>query len=37
MEGNFLENIWIDPKIIENCMIGRVMNVGKIYGLNSAY
>lgn len=37
MEGNFLENVWIDSKIIEDCMIGRVMNVGKIYGLNSAY
>lgn len=37
MEGNFLENVWIDSKIIEDCIIGRVMNVGKIYGLNSAY
>lgn len=37
MEGNFLENVWIDSKIIEDCMIGRVVNVGKIYGLNSAY
>lgn len=37
MEGNFLENVWIDSKIIEDCMIGRTVNVGKIYGLNSAY
>ena len=37
MEGNFLENVWIDSKIIEDCIIGRVINVGKISGLNSAY
>lgn len=37
MEGNFLENVWIDSKIIEDCMIGRVMNFCKIYGLNNAY
>lgn len=37
MEGNFLENVWIDSKIIENSIIGSVINAGKIYGLNSAY
>ena len=37
MVGNFIENIWIDSKIFENCLIGRITNVGKLYGLNSAY
>lgn len=37
MEGNFLENVWIDSKIIENSIIGSVIHAGKIYGLNSAY
>lgn len=37
MEGNFLENVWIDSKIIKNSIIGRITNVSKIYGLNSAY
>lgn len=37
MESNFLDKIWIDSKIFENSLIGRITNIGKIYGLNNAY
>ena len=37
MENNFIEKIWINSNICENCVLSVITNSHKIYGLESAY